>query len=608
MPLLAAFLLFAATAVAATRLCADGRERVACAWLLLSSALYLTALCASLAEMLAEPLAWLAGGAIALGVTMLAKKPPGRRARLSPPPVPALLPWLPVAVFALLVFAHGVSRAPGNWDGVSYVLPRALYFLQFGSFADFPTPTATQVFHPLLGAVWHSFIFVALGERLLFLPQWLAWLVAATAAAGLAHRIRPSATKSLPWLTAIFALFPLVTLLEASTEKTDLLVAAYGACAFLFALSASRVSGPLSALAIAFAAAVKGSALPLLPLWALAFWWFRKERKETMRSAILAGAILLFVLATCGYGKNLARYGHPLGPKEVIGEYSFAAPGEAAAEGTKNILRYALDAASPDGLPGLPLADSFTRAWRNLFGGFPASGRTHGGFDRERGSLAHEDVTAFGAIYFALFAYLTGRFLLGQRRQKKKDKPLLALLGATLFVFLFHCYTAVYDPWHGRFFTVNVIFLAPFLALAAEDTWKSKKLRTPLVILFSLLAGQSLWSLVFRTNTPLFSPGTRIAQVLRDRPDFLPAFTALEELVPPDALLATRLPFDFPEYALFGPELRRVVIPTVDFRAGKRPVPPNAVWLVFDERLEEIRDGDQTLGRGLWLRQLIRQK
>lgn len=601
------FLLLLIPAIVAGFRMADGWHSRSCVvFLAFTSEIFLLAQAASLLGQLGNPAVWLVGASIFSAAAYLLRGPL-KRPKLGRPG----LVWLTLVPVIVLVFLGGLSRAPGNWDGVSYQLPRALYYLQFGSFSDFPTPTATQVFHPLLGPVWHIFLLIAgaNNERLLFLPQFFAWLLTAAALIGFTDSLSPLRKSSLRhWLVAAFALLPAVTLLEADTEKTDILLGAYAAIAFFFAVNPQRFAGALSLLSFAFALAVKASALPLAPLWLLAIAMGWKKRKAPAWSWALAFAVFLLVTLSSGYARNFQRYGALMGPPPLLAQYEFSSAQESLREGSANLFRYLIDAGTPDGWPGIKAADTAVAVWRTsgnsvakyLLGRSLEQGRTFGGFVIERGSLAHEDAVSFGFAYFWITVAATLWFFARERR----NRLLLAGFGATLYVLLFHSYLAVYDQWHGRFFIVGIVFLAPFLALSAESWLRVRSGRLMLGLLLPFLFMQSVYMIANRNNVGLAGQPSRIAQVLRDRAYLAPVFEAFEKKVPESAVLATKLSFAQPEYLLFGPNFARTVIPTWDFQRGELALPPGAEWLLFNGEREKSRPGDEALGEDYFLRRL----
>lgn|GEM_PF-5513291 len=597
--------------VGAARTAAEWPARLCVAFLVFTLEIFLLAQVASLAGQLGNPALWLMGAAFFSAAAYLLRAPLERPQ--GKPQRPSLL-WLSLVPIVVILLLGGMSRAPGNWDGVSYQLPRALYYLQFGSFADFPTPTATQVFHPLLAPVWHIFLLIAgeNHERLLFLPQFLAWLVTAAALIGLTNSLSPHRKSALrDWLVAVFALLPAVTLLEADTEKTDILLGAYAAIAFYFAVSRLRFGGALSLLSFACALAVKASALPLAPLWliALALGW--KKRTEPARSWALGLAAFLLITLSSGYARNLQRYGSLMGPPPLLAQYEFSSARESLREGSANVFRYLIDAGTPDGWPGIKLADAAVATWRKggnaiatfLLGRSLEQGRTFGGFIVSRDSLAHEDAVSFGFSYFWIAVAISLRFLLRDRR----NRLLWAGLGATLYILIFHSYFAVYDQWHGRFFISGIIFLAPFLAISAEIWLRTRSGRLILGALLPLLFIQNLYMIANRNNVALAGQPSRIAQVLRDRPYLVPVFETFENAVPDNAILAAKLSFAQPEYLLFGPRFTRTVIPTWDFQRGELALPPGAGWLLFNGEREAPRPSDHALGEDYYLRPLGRR-
>jgi len=512
-----------------------------------------------------------------------------------------------------LVFSSAFFSVPGNWDVLSYHLPRVLYYLQYGSFADFPTAYWAQISHPQLGPTWLIFVMMTVGfrENFFFLPQFLGWIVSALAIFGICghfnDRLSPTGTRGFVrgWLVFILALFPLMEMLGASTERNDILVLAYSAAAFFFLFSEQRQAGIWGAVAMALALAVKATALPLVPIW-IFFYFFRRPIKF---SQIFIGLVIAFlIVADSGYGKNFLRFGNAFGPSGVMHQHSLRSFSEIVHQGGKNIFRYAIDSGTPDGWPGLNSAERLVSMWResgieagkSLFGTDLGKGELYGEFSGGRSSLAHEDPVYYGLAYLLLALFAAVVFFI---REKNRRELVLWFLPA-LLLYVIHSFTLRYDPWHGRFFMVNGIFLVPLLARGLDLAWQKRTLKNCCLALLFLLFVQNIYSIILRNNQRLFQKGARLELALRNRPEFLPIFQKLERTVPEQAVLAIRIPEDLPEYLLFGPRLNRIVISAFDFSLGPLKTPPNAGWLFFHSSLGEVEAGDEALGQGFFLRKL----
>ncbi|MGE3263065.1 MAG: hypothetical protein AB7K68_14885 [Bacteriovoracia bacterium] len=611
------FSLFAFSAGSfALRFAEEAIERMLLVFLAFTLEVYGTALLLSLAENLSHPLWWLMASAtfsfLAEPWKIRLQADAGALSWKSN----SLLWAIPILFLAALNFFSAMLNVPGNWDVLSYHLPRALYFLQFDSFASYPTPYWPQITHPTLGPAWLIFsILVGANEHFLFLPQFLAWMITALAIYGIAKALFPrtghaeASTPLRAFLVASLSLFPLIQMLGATAERNDVLVTAYGAISFYFLFSQHRQANAISLISLALATAAKGTALPLIPVWAVAAYVMRdKNKKIKLTPGTCVGALLAAVLFfSCGYGKNIFRYGSLIGPADVIAQHKLTS-GDMLEEGTKNVFRFGIDALTPDGWPGIKAADWLVQAWRSaglnlgnkILGQDLRAGKLSGEFTIERPSLAHEDPVYSGFVYVLLALYAVAIFL----RKEEQKATLLAWSMPALGLFLFHSFTVWYDPWHGRHFSAALIFLVPLLARGLELAWRSKSLRTISVVLLAFLYAQNVYSIAHRNNQSFFPQGSRLEQMMRNRGNFLSVYQKLEQNLPERGQLATRIPGDQPEYILFGPKLSRVVLPTNDFDRGLLNIPPSADWFFFHSSLEKPRAGDIDLGQDFYLRKL----
>ena len=170
-----------------------------------------------------------------------------------------------------------------------------------------------------------------------------------------------------------------------------------------------------------------------------------------------------------------------------------------------------------------------------------------------------------------------------------------------------------YDPWQGRYFLSSAVLACPLASRFAAPRGRTGILAVSIAVALTCLSG--VYTAIARNNAPLVPIvyGGRshpaiwqmdfAAQLTRNDPQYTEATRRYLADVPRGATVADLLDADSFEFALFGPSLDRRIVPLGDagvpalFGAG-------ASCLVFSDRREKARPGDQHLGVDWWLRRL----
>jgi hypothetical protein len=339
---------------------------------------------------------------------------------------------------------------------------------------------------------------------------------------------------------------------------------------------------------------------------------------------LVAAGLLLFALPA-GYLSNVSRYGHPIAPTSVRLMHSFEAlpVEEAMAHGHRNLLRYALDFVSLDGIPPVDPVYAAQSAMR-----WPAHRAIQSaGLDLENPAgtrepfrmykrpLAHEDFAYWGLLGFA-FAIPAAAIMLVR---PGSPHALRVLIAAAVVFFVTQAYSGPYDPWRGRYFAAMAVLVVPAVAWIADirRVW----LRNLVIAIVWAGCLSAIAAVVFRINSQLVSVSykgveyrsifamDRIEQLTRNRAEYREPLEAYEAQVPPNAVVAVFLPEDSYEYPLFGRGLTRRVIPINGFDttatgAARRPVPPDATHLLYADGYPCARATDIALGADWHLRRL----
>lgn len=238
--------------------------------------------------------------------------------------------WL-LAGILLLLLAIGLVAALApvqTSDSLTYHMSRVAHWAQNRSLAHYATGTERQLFMSPLAEyiVLHVFV-LGRGDALANLPNWFAFLGLALAASWIAAQF--GAGRAGQMLAALFSAAVPIAIAQASSTTTDLLTAFWVVCLAAEVLILLRQgNGRAAELFIGLAAGLAVLTKPTGAIFALPFlaWiaWI-ELRHEGWRTALRLTVITLFavLLLNAGiFGRNLALYGHPFGPVEVVQYHS----------------------------------------------------------------------------------------------------------------------------------------------------------------------------------------------------------------------------------------------------------------------------------------------
>lgn len=549
--------------------------------------------------------------------------------------------WLPatlrlMGITALLTGAANLfvslTVAPRSWDAMTFYLARAAYYLQNETTTAFGANYWAQEGHPKNQALLLVYTLMASGLRENFTQ--LVQLVA-YAACGLAVYLlaRRSGAERGPALLATLA-FGLLTapLMQAATATTDLVIAAHlgAAAAFLACYARSRSLRYLVPAAVAFSLALgmKSSVLLTVPALAVVAGWalFKGNESGADRRRAVGASLGLLLLALAlwtapsGYLENWRRFDHPLFPPKVEQRFSLdtASPKEFLASGSLNVLRYATEFISLDGMPMIGPVIELHEALRKV----PRRALDLAGIDleKERGvrfsfkydkpPVAHDVYSYWGILGFALLWPAVFVTLV-----RRKNGALIFAVAALVYL-LAVSFLNPYDPYRGRHFHLAAIFASAPLAVWVQlSTSRRFTFYLRLVVILGCFSAVSavlfqingaLLPLVskYRDERPVYQ-SDRIDQLTLNHPDWSAPLRRLDAILPPECVVAVCLPHDHYEYPLFGRNLSRTLLPINDYLHGLQPVPENARYLVYKTGLIEYRPGDIPLGAQWFLRDLV---
>lgn len=534
---------------------------------------------------------------------------------------------LPPLFSALLLMALGLAliafTVPHESDSLGYHLARMAYYYQHGNLRFFDADYWAIVAHPTNPAILMLYSFVASGgnESLLPLVQWIAYGVSIAAVYGITRRLGVSRAWSL-LAASLFALLP-DALLESMAAENDLILTAYIACAVLFIAEfactlRTRYLG-LAGVSAALALGVKSSALLCLPALGVVVVFALVEAAKNSRPRFIP-RLTVFTLGFClaagalvlpaGYLENWRRFGNPVGPPEVVSSHSYAAAnsGQAVKYGAMNLLRYAFDFLSLDGLQ-FHFAEELQFRVRKplvracvIYGLFldrPTGSRF--AFSFYRNPMAHEDRSYWGILGFGLLWLSVPLAIFG------RSKAAIWFAAATLAFLFAQAFLASYDFWRGRYFITGGVWACPLAACVLAKSGRGWRTYAAAVVLLGCLSAWSAFlfrnSYVLRRGGGLFHPD-RLAEMLADQPALIAPYKEFDRRVPAGATVAVAAPRDLCEYALFGPKLQRRILPVNSFLHGLLPIPPEAQFYLYQGSAPQPTATDIPLGAGWYLRRI----
>ncbi|MFE0526806.1 glycosyltransferase family 39 protein [Micromonospora parva] len=389
---------------------------------------------------------------------------------------------------------------PNNFDSQTYHLPKVEHWVAQGDLDFWPTAIHRQVTIPP-GAEYlllHLRLLTG-GDHLHNLVQWVAGVVCLLVAARITAQLGGGRRAQL--LTAfVLATTPMVVL-QATSTQTDLVCAAWVACAATLALDGLRRRtgwGTLLGLGAAtgLTAVTKTSGLiavgPLLVLWGLAQLRLAQTRGPAATEPAAGGAarrvgglartvggsVLILVVAAVVVGPFLARvtaeFGHPLGPPRL--RESIPMERHDPASVVVNALRI-----------GHTAFDTPLAPLRRAGAGLIISGAEAIGVDPQDRAITFgrelfpepawypdEDRVAFPLA--GVLAVIGAVIALGRPRQIAPDRAgsLRAYAVVVLTAVLLHTAMIKWQPWGNRLLLYAVVLAVPLAGLWLDALFRRR--------------------------------------------------------------------------------------------------------------------------------------
>ena len=485
---------------------------------------------------------------------------PGIRAGIRAHPIVAALAAIVGGALLYQAFI-AFGTPPNNWDSMSYHLSRAAAWYQRHRVEYLPSHTEREnAFQPNAELeVLYTFAFAG-RDTAAAAVQLLGELALLLGVYGCARRLGHARPASL--LAALLTATLTEVALQSVTTQNDLLAASFMVAAAYFTLGSRRVDLALAGLSVGLALGTKLTTAPALALIALLALTAR-PRRERLVVLAASSAIGLGLVGFYGYGLNLAETGRVLGNPSATGgsEPARVTFGGTVSTAARIVYRFT-------DLSGLH-APNGARSWiggraGNVFDGLgiarnppeasPAS------FTFRVNGHANEDVSFFGPLGLLLVLPLSAGFLIAGALRRTPPRQVVLALALPVFV-LAIALTFRYSTWIGRFMIAPVALTMPLAAIA----YRRRAIAATLALVGAItLAVAHVYNEAKPTGVDSHAaiwslPRTHVQAVLR--PELLDAFLGVEQYVPRDKTLGVVLGFDDWDYPLYGPTLRRHVVP-----------------------------------------------
>jgi hypothetical protein len=484
-----------------------------------------------------------------------------------------------VLLGACLLLAYGIgvylilATPQNNYDSMTYHLSRVGYWLQHGALTPWPTPNPRQTTFPPnaeIGLLWTVLFWGS--DQISGFVQWMCVPVIIVTIYGLARLLGAKPWQSL-LVALIWASLPEVVL-QSITTMNDLVSAAFFASAVYFLYAGWYTNTInyllLSGLAIGLAVGTKSTVILALPglmiVFLLLIIYKRKDLRKKLVVWIAAGCVSFLLVGSLSYIQNYAYYRNPFSISQWTND--FINPDFSRSElVTRNLFLYSVQMVDMTGLPvaiRASLGEIRSELAIQLAKELPLtmeSGKVRLLTQLHRIINApqqiHEDLAWFGPLFLILvIPMVIYQVIVGVRR---KDSVRLGLVGILLSFALVLSYMQDWTPYRGRYFVLVSPFAMPLLTPWFGYYRGSAILRWGIPLISILVLGQTI---LFNESKPLIGTGSiwgkdNLNMRVINFPSLKPVLQAVEEYVPIDDKLGTRMSLNTWDYPLFGKDFSR---------------------------------------------------
>jgi hypothetical protein len=533
---------------------------------------------------------------------------------------------------------------PNEWDSMTGHLNRAIRYIQHGTMAHFggtnwnmdtypKSLTSVQIYCYLIsGNIENAFKFI----------HHLSYYITLIAVFGIAQRIGRNLSASI-FCALAYGMF-LDFLMQAITTETDIVLTAYLSCLlyFLFTYFNTRDNRYLylSGLTFGIVFGHKATFALLLPSVFVIMVYtvflapdFKIFFNRFLKLGLAIGLAMCIYTLPTGYIRNIQVFGHPIGPPTALKHQSierFGTVKNGIKQGSRNVVRYSYDFFNLDGIRNAQWGYDLNTVIRKPI--VVLEDKLNMRLDEEteyaivpfsfqRRFDFYNANPYWGVFGFALILPLI--LLVFFRVVWSRVHWFLAL--AFILHFIAISFSAVYDPFKGRYFIETGLFGVLFLLLLfshhrlsiikpRRQVWKGYV--AMIVVLACVSAVMSVYLNI--RCLPIAAYGhesalemDRIEFQTFARPDITPAYKRFDSLVPQNATVALATINDDFEYPFYGKDLSRKLISINPFEEGLRPIPKEADYLLYarsvinDTSKIKALPGDLRLGTDTTMTNLI---
>ena len=523
-----------------------------------------------------------------------------------------------LAIVCITNFILVLFTVPNEWDSMTGHLNRAIRYIQRGTMAHFGGANWNMDTYPKSPTTIQIYCYLISGkvENAFKLIHHLSYYITLISVFGIAQRIGRNLSASI-FCALAYGMF-LDFLMQAVTTETDIILTAYLSCLlyFLFTYYNTRANKYLYLSGITFGIALGHKAtfallLPsvfvimvytvfLAPDFKIFFQRFWKL------AAAISLAVLIYTLPT-GYVKNIEVFGHPIGPASARKHQSFERFGPLSnlfEQGSRNVVRYSYDFFNLDGIRNAQWGYDLNTFIRKPL--VMLEDKLHMRLDEEKVYAIvpfslHRKFDYYNANpYWGVFGFaliLPLILLVLFRVFWSRVHWFLAL--AFIIHFIGISYSAVYDPFKGRYFIESGLFGVFFLLLLFSHhrlsiikprrrIWKAYV--SIIVMVACVSAVMSVYLNIRCLPFPAYGSESalqmsRIKYQTFARPDITKAYERYDSIVPQDATVALATINDDFEYPLYGKKLTRKLISINPYEQGLQPIPKEADYLFYDRSI-----------------------
>lgn len=474
-----------------------------------------------------------------------------------------------LCIFAILVaaalayeLAIGLLTPPNNGDSLTYHLTRAAAWLNERGVHRIPGPakTAENDYPPNAEIqILYTFVFLR-GDAAAALVQFLAQGALMFGVYGCARRL-PADPPAALFAALVVPTLSVVTL-ESMTTQNDLLVASYVVAAAYFFRSHRTVELGFGGLAVGLALGTKFTAIFALPALALiAFVSLPRRRLAAAAAAALAG---FAVVGSYAYVRNVIASGSPLGRLE--GEPGANRPSITPIGTVSTISRDLYRFIDLSGYPfdAITYLRPIAGAARRLFAlaHVPENPPESTGFPFSFAINTHpdEDLSFFGPLGALLIVPLS--IWIPLRRARTQATRAAAAHALALPLYLLAMAFGYRYSGQGRFLITGVALMLPTVAFVyARRTLAAAVAAIALISLALTLVYNEMKPTGFGGTTAIWNLPDSKARTLRSPAEMWFALEAINREVPDDARLGVVVGEHDADYLLYGPTLRRHLVP-----------------------------------------------